>query len=345
MRIALDATYSVGRNLTGVGMYSREILHGLAVAHPEIVWRWLYRPHRFFFSAGGRTPPPKRRGLLLDRSPWRAAQLFHGLNQRLPQSRFPLQVVTFHDLFVMTAEYSTPDFRARFTEQARHAAAHADRIIAVSRFTAEQVISLLHVDPARVTVIPHGVVSPLRPGIPREKIILHVGAIQKRKNLVRLVRAFDVAPPDWRLVLAGSNGFGAEDVFQAIESSRSRDRITATGYVDAGQLSDWYSRATIFAFPSLDEGFGIPVLEAMAAEVPVIASNSSAVAEVAADAALLVNPESEHELVDALRRLTRDAETRQILIAKGKARSAEFSWRRAILQTWNVYKELLRRND
>lgn len=345
MDIAIDATYSVGRNLSGVGVYSRELMRELATQHPETRWRWLHRPHRIARAFEESVPANARRGLLLDTVLWRSERLFHGLNQRLPETRFPLQVATFHDLFVITGEYSTPEFRRRFTEQARRAAKQADRIIAVSAFTAEQVVTILGVEPTRVVVVPHGVRALTIPGVAREKIVLHVGAIQKRKNLVRLVRAFASLPDSWRLVLAGSAGYGAEEVFAEIERSKCGQRITVTGYASAEDLANWYARATIFAFPSLDEGFGMPVLEAMSAGVPVIAANSSAVREVAGDAAMLVDPENEEELATALKQAADDEGLRKRLISAGLERAAGFSWKRAADQTWAVYRELLGRGS
>ena len=141
-------------------------------------------------------------------------------------------VATFHDLFVMTGEYSTPEFRARFTAQARDAAARADAVIAVSEFTRSQVVSLLGVEPARVHVVHHGTrkfAEPLIAPPGREKVILNVGAIQKRKNIARLVEAFETLPPSWQLVLAGSNGYGAEEILARIEKSPARERINVTG--------------------------------------------------------------------------------------------------------------------
>lgn len=341
MRIALDATYSLGRDLSGVGVYSRELLFGLAALGPDVDWHWLYRPHRFGKALRETLPPNAKRGFLLDGGLNRNAALFHGLNQRLPQRRFAGQVATFHDLFVMTADYSTPEFRARFTAQARHAAAEADRIVAVSQFTAKQVMELLDVEKSRVVVIPHGVRKFPAVARTREKIVLHVGAIQKRKNLVRLVRAFERVAKDWRLVLAGSSGYGAEEVFAAIAESPAASRVTVTGYVETQDLAEWYAKAAVFAFPSLDEGFGMPVLEAMAAGVPVVASNGSAVGEVSGNAAILVDPISEEELRDALVRLTTEPELREKLILEGKKRAADFTWEDASQRTLAVYRELM----
>ena len=334
--IALDATYSVGDHLSGVGVYSREILLGLAAAHPEAGLQFCYRPHRFLRSFRERLPGNCRRFLLQEPILPRRADVFHGLNQRLPTARLRHTVTTFHDLFVLTGDYSTPEFRRRFAEQARRAAAESDRIIAVSAFTAAQVEQLLGVERSRIRVVHHGVRIPPANSLPREKVILHVGAIQKRKNIDRLVEAFESVPADWRLVLAGSAGFEGEEILRKIRNSR----VAVLGYVSAADLAGWYARAMILAFPSLDEGFGIPVLEAMAAGVPVITSDRSALAEVAGDAALLVNPESVEQLAEALRRMVTDAVLREDLARKGLARAAAFTWPKAVEKTWSVYREL-----
>ena len=292
-----------------------------------------------------RLPRPANVSLRLLAEPFgpRSASLFHGLNQRLPRIPLRRAVATFHDLFVMTGEYSTPDFRARFTAQARDAAARAHAVIAVSEFTRQQVISLLNVEPARVHVVHHGIRRLTAPesvkGV-REKIVLNVGAIQTRKNIAGLVGAFEALGPAWKLVLAGSHGFGAAEILERISRSKARERIRVTGYVSPEELAAWYGRAAIFAFPSLDEGFGMPVLEAMAAGVPVITSNRSSLPEVAGDAALLVDPSDTAALADALRALTSDEGLQREYARRGLARAQLFTWENAVSQTWRVYQSL-----
>jgi glycosyltransferase involved in cell wall biosynthesis len=341
LNIALDATYSGGGDLSGVGVYSQELLAGLAAAHPEARFQFCYRSQRFLPSFFSRLPANASRFLLgEDRAP-RSADLFHGLNQRLPRARLRRAVATFHDLFVLTGDYSTPEFRRRFAEQARQAAERADRIIAVSQFTARQVVDLLGVEAGRVRVVHHGVRAVAAVQAPREKVILHVGAIQHRKNITRLVDAFESVDREWQLVLAGSAGYGAQEILERIGRASSRERIRVPGYVSAAELAGWYRRAAIFAFPSLDEGFGMPVLEAMAAGIPVVASNRSAVLEVAGEAAWLVNPESTDDIASALAELTRNPERRAELARLGLHRASQFSWDYAVEQTWQVYRELL----
>ncbi len=341
MKIALDATYSVGENRTGVGVYSREILDALAALRPETAFLWCYRPRRWFGSLGSPHPPNCYRRLLWETRAV-GADLFHGLNQRAPAARCRRSVTTFHDLFVLTGDYSTPEFRARFAARARDAAARSDLIIAVSQFTGGEVERLLGVERGRLRVIPHGVRLPSLTGeLPRRKIILTVGAVQRRKNTVRVVEAFERLPEDWRLVIAGSFGYGGEAIRTRIDSSPRRDAIETRGYVSAAELERLYRTASVFAFPSLDEGFGMPVLEAMAHGLPVVTSNRSALPEVAGDAALGVDPENVDEIAAALRRLIEEPPLAAELIRRGRERAGRFQWQDAAAKTWAVYRELL----
>ncbi|MBV8820951.1 MAG: glycosyltransferase family 4 protein [Acidobacteriaceae bacterium] len=319
-----------------MGVYSREILRGLPELHPEADYLFCYRAHRYLRA------PRQHRALLTSFWP-RRLDLFHSLNQRVDGRHYRHAVATFHDLFVLTAEYSTEDFRQRFAAQARQAAQRSDLVIAVSQFTASQVERLLGFPRERIRVIPHGVRRPasVQPGSAREKLILFVGAIQVRKNVARLVRAFEAVPSGWKLVLAGSYGYGAEQAIDAVSRSRRRNDIVLTGYVTADELESLYQRAAVFAFPSLDEGFGMPVLEAMAHGIPVLTSNGSALREIAGDAALLVDPQHEESIAEGLRCLVQDEELRRQFTAKGLHRCSGFSWSATVDQTWRTYRELL----
>jgi glycosyltransferase involved in cell wall biosynthesis len=335
--IALDATYSLGRNLSGVGVYSRQILSGLARAHPREEFLYCYRSHRFLRSYREPIPENAVRRLLVGTPP---GDVFHALNQRV-DVRARRTVCTFHDLFVMTGEYSSPGFRARFTEQARRAAELSDLIIAVSQFTAGHIEQLLHVPASRIRVIPHGVDMPAASAGPRDDIVLFVGAIQRRKNIARLVKAFERMPGTWRLILAGApDGYGALEELRAVEESPRRSAIEVPGYVSHSELERLYRRARIFAFPSLDEGFGMPVLEAMAYEVPVLTSTRSALPEVAGDAALLVDPEDTDALGEGLLRLASDESLREQLTQRGLTRALQFTWQSAVERTWKIYHEI-----
>jgi O-antigen biosynthesis alpha-1,2-mannosyltransferase len=342
VRVALDATYSVDPQPSGIAVYSLELLNGLAVMYSEHRFVHCYRPKQLLRA---RRPcyANIRRALLLPPFPSFSADLFHALNQRVDRRPARKVVATFHDLFVMTGDYSSSEFRQRFTEQARGAAARSDLIIAVSEFTAGQVANLLGVERERMRIVSHGVVSvPPRPDLRRENLVLFVGALQARKNVRRLVEAFETLDASWRLILAGApSGYRAEEIVERINRSPSRSRIDVTGYVSREKLNELLARASIFAFPSLDEGFGIPVLEAMSSGLPVITSNGSALGELARDSALLVNPVETEEIAVALQTLANDVSLRTRLAAAGNQRAALFSWENAVRKTFEVYSELI----
>jgi glycosyltransferase involved in cell wall biosynthesis len=354
--VALDASYSLGRSLSGVGLYCSRLIQSLAIAAPDFRFLLCYRPNRFFRALLASRPAPNARRRLLEEPlnvllPHRAT-LFHGLNQRLPRYRFRRTLTTFHDLFVMTGQFSTREFRERFAALAQDAAGRSDHIVAVSAYTACQLRSLLNVEPSRISVIHHGVdpipefeaaeLAAFRQRLDLARpFVLHVGAIQERKNLQRLVQAFESIRHDIDLVLAGSDGYASKDIHRVIEHSPARSRIRLLGYVTRPVLDRLYRSAAVLAFPSLDEGFGIPVLEAMSAGLPVVTSRLGGTAEVAGDAALLIEPTDTSALAEALRRALEDDASRDKLVRRGKARAAEFRWERAAAETLDVYRRLL----
>jgi glycosyltransferase involved in cell wall biosynthesis len=241
-----------------------------------------------------------------------------------------------------SGDYSSAEFRARFTGQAKKAAEQSQRIIAVSQFTADQVHSLLGVERSRIHVVHHGVHLPATLAQVRRPVILSVGTLQTRKNTRALVEAFSqLDAPEWRLVLAGGRGYGAEAVDAAIAASPRRGDIQVLGHVTDTQRHQLYAQASVFAFPSLEEGFGIPVLEAMAHGLPVVTANTSSLPEIAGEAALLVDPGDTTALAAALQHLIDDSARREQLAVLGLARAAGFSWSRASEATWEIYRAML----
>ncbi len=323
-------------------MYSRQILFGLADLHRDVAFKFCYRAHRFLRSFRESVPANASRRWLHDGGT-PEARIFHGLNQRLPRNVRGISICTFHDLFVLTGDYSTPEFRSRFARQAREAAERADLIVCVSNFTATQVHELLGVEKKRLRTVPHGVNPPAErlQARARERMILHVGGLQARKNIVRLVEAFEKVLPGYRLVLAGGGGYGEAEIRGRIERSARRGDIDILGYVEDRILEELYARASVLAFPSLDEGFGIPVLEAMSRELPVLTSNVSGLPEAAGDAALLVNPLDTDEIAGGLNQLAEAQELRAALIARGLKRATQMTWRRAVEETWKIYQEVI----
>jgi len=353
--VALDATYSLGAQPSGVAVYCSRIIGAMARGAHDEEFLLCYRANRFFRGLVSPLPAPNCSRRLLERPLYfliqHRAAVFHGLNQRLPRCQWRRSVTTFHDLFVLTGDYSTPEFRQRFTALARDAAERSDHIITVSHYTADQVVGHLGYPRAQITVIHHGVDSvPEFPASELQQfrrrhsleapILLHVGALQVRKNIGRLVEAFERMNTECLLVLAGSFGHGSELILKRIEASPARHRIRVLGYVDQRFLAKLYRTATALVFPSLEEGFGLPILEAMSAGLPVVTSNRSALSEVAGTAALMVDPEQVEELHLALGRVVHDAELRQRLISAGYKRATEFSWEKAASATLATYRRL-----
>ena len=352
--IGLDAGHSFDRPPTGVAAYCRHLIRALTSEGADERFRLFYRSNRYLRSFGEPLPANCSRALLTDftlRRSARGLRLFHGLNQRLPAGLPCPAAATFHDLFVMTAEYATPEFRGRFAALARETAQRADCIIAVSQFTAGQVTELLGVPRERVAVVHHGVEpapaaaadegkqAAAQYGVSRP-FLLNVGALQKRKNIVRMVKAFETLDADLDMVFAGPEGYGADEIAACIAASPARRRIHRTGFVGPQARAALYAGAEALVFASLDEGFGLPVLEAFAAGLPVVASNVSALPETAGDAAVLVDPLDVEAIAAAMRRIVHDSRLRDSLRSKGKARARQFTWRRAARETLAVYDKL-----
>jgi glycosyltransferase involved in cell wall biosynthesis len=267
-----------------------------------------------------------------------------------PARRGQALVVTVHDLaFEHLPGSFPPRWRTLYRAGLRAAARRADAILTPSRFTADDLIDRTGVDPARVHVTPLAAAPPLAPspdeltrlhqvGV-RPPYLLFMGTIEERKNLMRLVRAYRVLAAEGfphTLVLNGPPGWGADDVFRAVGEGGS-GRIVHTSGLDGAALGALYRHADAFVYPSSYEGFGLPILEAMQYGVPVVASNSSSIPEVAGEAALLVDPEDDDGLTDALRRVLTDRPLREDLAGRGPVQAARFSWEATARATLAAY--------
>ena len=173
------------------------------------------------------------------------------------------------------------------------------------------------------------------------EMALSVGVIQTRKNTMNMVRAVASLPANYRLVLAGGNGHGSEAIHDFIRNEGLESRVATPGYVSAHRLPMLYQAASVFLFPSFEEGFGLPILEAMSFGVPVVASSSSCLPEVGGEAALYAEPSAPDQIAAQVRRAVENGELRESMIHKGLERAREFSWRRAAEATLKVYEEVL----
>ena len=266
-------------------------------------------------------------------------------------------VVTIHDLgYLYEPGAHTTRARRYLDWSTRWSARMASRVIAISGATRDDLVRHYQVREDRIRVVPHGVDERFRPMDQHEAAaavttlrvrppyLLFVGTLQPRKNLARLIAAFDrVADdyPDLALVLAGKRGWLAEQIDSALAVSRHRERIVLLGHAPDAVLPALYAGAAALALPSLAEGFGLPVLEAMACGTPVLISDRGALPEVGGDAALVIDPLDVCAIAAGLVRLL-DPTERVARSAAGIARAAGFSWARTGEQTLEVIMEAVR---
>lgn len=317
---------------------------GARVVHGAVPWNW--SPDGAWWLP---VRPPLQRIL-------GGVDVFHIGEFHLPGKTAVPTVATVHDLTtILLPEQHTLLNRLVHQRRLRWIERRADQVISISECTRRDLLKRYRIDPARVHVVHHaraqggeeirvngGLIGAVRNrfGIGERPYILIVGTIEPRKNHLRLVHAFESMPERFgnvRLVIAGGRGWRAEPILEGIESSPARERIHLVGSVSSEELMALYAGAKIFAFPSNYEGFGLPLLEAMAAGVPVLTSNVSSLPEVAGDAAHFVDPDSVDSIRSGLEVLLADAGLREQLIARGRAREREFTWRRTAEATRDVY--------
>jgi glycosyltransferase involved in cell wall biosynthesis len=365
LRVAMDAQ-SLRTARTGVRTYVDELLRQFA--RPD-------QPHRVVSLAGPpRLPATNRLFRILNQLvavPW----LHLWLPTRLWLSNYDVlfspeyltpawtpvpRVVTFHDaMFLRRPQDYNPLWLAVFRRVSLPALRRSDAIIVVSEYSAEDVAARARLRRARIHVVPlggpratetMGVPSDTlaRFGVEPGKYVLHVGVLERRKNLVTLVRAFGLwrqqgAPDGYKLVLAGQPGprpdlddsRAVQEVIAELDLGQS---VVLTGHIVSEDRDTLYRQAGVVAIPSTLEGFGLPVLEAFAAGVPVVAARATSLPEVAGDGALFFDPEQPQDLADCLARVVSDPEQRASLLRAGAARLPRFTWERCAHGTYGVFE-------
>lgn len=254
-------------------------------------------------------------------------------------------VVTIHGIeYEYLPSFQNPLQRWYLPLSTQYAAHSAQKLIAVSEFTRKQLIERLGADPNKITVIHEGVgeqrlvtssqsLEVLRKfGLDARRYFLFIGTVQPRKNLARLILAYtDIQNEQIDLLVIGKLGWGYSDL-----PIGQNPRIKFLGFQDDETRDILLSNALAYVQPSITEGFGLPILEAFAAGVPVISSNGGALKEVVGEAGLLFDPTNIVEMTETLRQIIEDAKLRKALIIKGKRRLQDFSWQKAALETYNI---------
>lgn len=349
--------------LTGIGRYTLNLAANLApLVAPDRLTLFLTRevcdlngldcdrvvspfatPHEVFRAAWEHIAVPfeaRRHGI----------DVYHSPNYTLPLVLPCPAVVTVHDLAFMDPRFHNRRLQVYLKLLTGISLRRAARVIAVSDYTRSQIEQRFPHVKGKVSVVYSG----LDPSFVGEAqlvrrngarpYILFVGSIEPRKNLRRLVRAYEIAMRSTglphELVLCGPWGWRYKPIAQSLEESPLRDRIRHIGYVPPADLPGLYANADLLAYPSLDEGFGFPIIEAMSAGTPVITSDRAAPPEVAAGAALTVPPENVDAIAAAIASVLTDSALATDLAEKGRARAADFSWTRTAEQTMDIFRSV-----
>lgn len=362
---------SMFRQLTGVQHYAREVTRELCLLETPDVNFTVFSGRE---GRDGSEPGlPLKTSLMPAGSPIKGLMWEQTLLKRMakksgvdvlfnPANVAPLyppvsSVVTIHDLaFLLFPEYFSRGFGAYYRAIIPRIASQASMVITDSESTRSDLESRLGVPGSKIAVIPLGVSPDFRRHIKKDeleavrrrhnlprKFFLSISSLEPRKNLKGLVDAYSILPEDTlaehSLVLAGAgNRVYADPGLSASLSRLGRGTVMTPGYLPSEDLPAVYRLATALVFPSLYEGFGLPVLEAMAASTPVITSNRSSLPEVAGHAAVLIDPESRKDLAAAMELVANDSGTRNLLIERGKKRAALFSWKKTAEQTLEVLR-------
>jgi len=365
--------------LTGIGQYALQLAHGLR-RHPTVdnvrffsAYRWLADPDqalRFNQALGEVRNRVPFKTVALHLYGFARSQLFRwrtrNLNSHvLHTPNFILMpfsgaaVTTIHDLSYLHYPQHHPRERVAFmNRQMPRTLAQAAMIVTDSEFVRRELIDLLGVAAHRIQTVPLGVDKSFRPRSPAESApilarhglagvsyLLVVATLEPRKNLLRLIEAYSRLPMPLRqqhpLVIVGARGWLTGELERRLVPLERSGQIKRLGYVSQEDLPLIYSSAHAFVFPSLYEGFGLPVLEALASGTPTLTSNRSSLPEVAGDAALLVDPENVDTLTAGLERLLTDAEWRAQATERGLRQARQFSWERCVDETVAVYRRAL----
>jgi len=373
MKVAYFSDSFAKRERFGLSRYSHEMFHQLRALNVDVVPT---SPHNEFnepwpewlVHSGFRQIPIKRAYLasLWSVAPFPrierwipAVDIVHSIDIDYEIRSTAPWVATFHDLGPLTR----PEFFSKahpwlLRNYVRAAVRRADALLCVSEATAQELRDIAGVPLGdRLVVVSEGVGAEFFTAPPADTMrglatrpvedvpyFLFTGSMNPRKNLVRVVRAFasiaDRIPH--QLVLTGTLGWDSSELAKELAQSSAAAKIVCPGYVSNDQLRALYAGSSAFLFPSLYEGFGLPILEAMAAGCPVLTSNLSSMPEVAGDAALLVDPASERELGDAMVALAEDAGLRKRYVEAGLARARLFSWASCAAHTLRIYQQVAR---
>lgn len=287
--------------------------------------------------------------------------LFHATDHHIPNLRKIPVVATIHDAIpIANPEWMSLRYRMLITPIFRHSAQWASQVITISEYSKKQVSNYFKIDPDVIHVVYNGVdhrwfVKPLYEDVESARVryditkryVVTVGTLQPRKNIERLIAAYLALPQDFQdefdLVVIGREGWGSAEIVEKFKANAFGDRVKWLSHVPQRELETLVKGADCLAFPSLAEGFGLPIVEAFAAGIPVIAANSSSIPEVAGDAAYLFDPFDVGAIRDALMKILDNAAFRSMLQQKGLERAKKFTWDNTARKVVDTYRLVLGR--
>jgi glycosyltransferase involved in cell wall biosynthesis len=277
--------------------------------------------------------------------------VFHSPSLQVPPTKKAARVFTIFDLIpIAFPDMAIPSSVRHFRPRVKHYVSRADIIVAISKATADDIVNLLDVQPEKIRVVYPGT-TPLIKATPekiedirlkfglRKDYILFVSRLDPRKNLTRLFKAFEFSGlfKDFDLVIAGPKGWHMEEMFQTWRDIKCRDQIKWLYFVREEELAALYSGAAFFVYPSLVEGFGLPILEAMSVGCPVLTSKISSMPEAAGDAAIYVDPYDIPSISDGLQQLAGNSYLREQMSALGYERIKQFTWENVAHEMAKIY--------
>lgn len=379
MRIGFDIRPFL-RQATGVGIYYKNLLFSLARIDTNNQYYLFSSSYKDRFFQEELPPfsrcefrdaryPVKLINFLWHKVGWPPLDKFFNMELDLTHSPIPLllptkgkKIVTVYDLFFMDfPAFVQGEARKNFTQRIENSLQRADGILVISQFVKDQIIDRFFLNEDKIKVVYLGVdpdfsnkpsvmqteIVKNKYGLP-SKFILFVGAIEPRKNLLKLIEALSFIQKksyNVPLVIVGKKGMDYQNLVKKIEDNKLQSKVLFLNYLPEGDMKILYHLASCLVFPSLCEGFGLPLVEAMASECPLVISRASALPEIALDAALYFHPEDAEEMASQIITVLDDEDKRKNLIHRGIQRVRDFSWTKTAENTLNFYRSVLEKGS
>lgn len=365
MKLGLTALNSAHQNIDGIGVYTQNLLKHFAAEDCDIktipyqllsnipYTRDAFLPHPLALASSF-TPL----GAWFNRSIEKKIDLFHCTNYLIPRfPKIPVIATLFDAIMLKHPEWNKSKFSSFKNYLKKRSARWADHYITISHAMIPELVNYWDIDEKNISVTHLGVANTWFEPISEEdkdkvlqkyklkkNFVLSVGTLQPRKNISRLIEAYQQLPYELQkerpLVLVGKNGWQTDELIKTIHQLEKKNVLRWLSYVTQNDLRALYQNAALFAFPSLSEGFGLPLLEAFASKTPVITSNTSSLPEIAGEAAYFIDPYNTEDISHGLFTLLNNPSLCAELIQKGHERVQQFSWDTCAKKTYKIYKKL-----